>query len=95
MARITNFDVFNRFAKIGRNTHFFSPSIGINYGFLKRKQLKLKANAGINYNYPTFNDLYWSPWGNIDLKPEQAEMVEFGISYDYKIKKTEVTMKYY
>jgi len=88
-----NIDVFNRFAQIGENTQVFSPSIGVNYGFLKQKQLKLKANAGINYNYPTFNDLYWSPGGNVNLKPEHAEMAEFGISYDYKLKQTTMAIE--
>jgi len=83
-------DFFNRFTQVGDNTELLSPTIGMNYGFLKNKQLKLKANGGINYNYPTFNDLYWAPGGNVNLKPERAEMVDCGLSFSHNVNKTNV-----
>lgn len=88
-----NIDVFNRFNRTGENTRLFSPSISVNYGLLKHKQLKIKANTGINYNFPTFNDLYWNPGGNTSLKPEEAQMVEFGVSYDH-LKSTHTTIQF-
>lgn len=33
---------------------------------------KLGAQASASYRVPTFNDLYWSPGGNKNLKPEQG-----------------------
>ncbi len=80
--------VFNRFAHVGKTTQLASPSIAVHYGLLKQNQLKIKANAGINYNYPTFNDLYWNPGGNPDLDSEKAEMLELGSSYTYKANQT-------
>ncbi|MBL4593782.1 MAG: TonB-dependent receptor plug domain-containing protein [Flavobacteriales bacterium] len=83
-----NIDAFNRFTQVGENTQLLSPNGGISYGFFKHNQLKLKANAGINYNYPTFNDLCWNPGGNPNLNPERAEMTEFGINYIQKVNQT-------
>ena len=85
-----NLDAFNRFTQVGENIQLFAPTVAANYGLLKHQQLKLKANAGINYNYPTFNDLYWNPGGNPSLSPEQAKMVEFGSSYTFKKKQTAI-----
>jgi len=86
-------DAFNRFTHVGKNTQLFSPSLGVNYGFLKHNQLKIKVNGGINYNYPTFNDLYWNPGGNSKLKPERSEMAELGTSYSHKISQTIVDVE--
>jgi len=57
---------------------------------LKKEALYLKTNVGINYNYPTFNDLYWNPGGNKNLKPEQAKMWEGGLSFTKKLKQTTI-----
>lgn len=38
--------------------------------------LTLKGNVAYNYKFPSLNDLYWQPGGNIDLVPEK------GLSYD-------------
>ncbi len=36
----------------------------------------LKINASKNFRYPTFNDLYWQPGGNPNLKPETSHQIE-------------------
>lgn len=38
----------------------------------------VKLNASKNYRTPTFNDLFWKPGGNPDLKPEMAYQGEIG-----------------
>lgn len=50
-------------------------SLGAKYQIID-KLLSIKASNAYNYRYPTLNDLYWNPGGNLDLKPEQ------GFSYD-------------
>ena len=60
------------------------------YQILKKEVLYIKANAGINYNYPTFNDLFWSPGGNKDLNPEEAQMSEIGFNFIKKLAKTSI-----
>lgn len=41
----------------------------------------LKANCATNYRLPTFNDLYWEPGGNLDLKVENSNSAEFGFAF--------------
>ena len=38
----------------------------------------LKLNASKNFRVPTFNDLYWNPGGNLDLKPEESYQIDLG-----------------
>jgi len=57
------------------------PSLGLDYQILANEQLYVKANLSRNYRIPTLNDLYWSPGGNRDLKPEQGISWELGLDY--------------
>lgn len=83
-----NIDLFNRLIVVGKDFQPVSPSLGLRMKPLKEKQLFVKMNVGYNYNYPTFNDLFWNPGGNEDLQPETAKMLEAGISYYTSTKKT-------
>lgn len=85
-------NVFNRFIALNNVFNPFAPSVGGKIQLLKKEQLYLKANAGINYHYPSLNDLYWNPGGNPNLKPEKAEMTEAGFSYTKNTRNTELTL---
>ena len=87
--RIT-IDVFNRTMLVGETFKNLAPGIGTQIKLLNKEDLFFKANAGINYHYPTFNDLYWNPGGNEDLKPEYAKMLESGLSFSKPIRKTTI-----
>ena len=52
------------------------------------KNYSLKLNASKNFRYPTFNDLYWQPGGNLNLKPETA--YQFEINHLFKFKNLNV-----
>ncbi len=80
-------DFFNRLIIIDNDIKPIAPSLGIRYQLLKKEQLYIKANAGLNYNYPTFNDLFWNPGGNENLIPEKAQMTEVGLSYSKSTKR--------
>lgn len=43
--------------------------------------LQLRGNASRNYRIPSFNDLYWTGWGNPNLKPEEGYGEELGLNY--------------
>ena len=60
--------------------------IGSRIDFTKNYSLKL--NASKNFRYPTFNDLYWQPGGNLNLKPETA--YQFEINHLFKFKNLNV-----
>ncbi|MCO6494963.1 MAG: TonB-dependent receptor [Bacteroidetes bacterium] len=59
-----------------------APAIEL-YSFLYKKT-KLRASSGLSYRVPTFNDLYWTPGGNLDLVNEQAFKNEIGADYIHK-----------
>jgi iron complex outermembrane receptor protein len=91
-------NAFNRIVIIEKELKPFAPGFGIQYRLFNKEALLIKANAGTNYHYPTFNDLYWSLGGNESLKPEKSEMLESGISYSKTLKNfelnTEITAFY-
>lgn len=85
-------NVFNRFIALNNVFNPFAPSIGGKLQLLAKEQLYIKVNAGINYHYPSLNDLFWNPGGNPNLKPEKAEMTEAGFSYTKTIKNSELNL---
>ena len=62
------------------NSNFNSgllPSFGIAWKMVPDNWI-LRANISQKFRKPTFNDLYWMPGGNPDLKPETGFSVEAG-----------------
>lgn len=60
--------------------NFFAPftySASLNY--IPIKFLAINSSYSKNYNLPTFNDLYWLPGGNPDLKEETGWSSDLGI----------------
>ncbi|WP_417557895.1 TonB-dependent receptor plug domain-containing protein [Mesoflavibacter zeaxanthinifaciens] len=45
---------------------------------------KIMLNASKNFRVPTFNDLFWQPGGNLNLKPETSYQVDLGHQLQYK-----------
>lgn len=45
--------------------------------------LQLRGNVSRNYRVPSFNDLYWTGWGNPNLQPEKGYGEELGLDYLY------------
>jgi iron complex outermembrane receptor protein len=85
-----NIDFFNRLIMVEKEIKPIAPSLGIRYQILNKEVLYIKTNSGINYNYPTFNDLFWSPGGNENLKPEEAQMSEIGLNFIHKSAQTTI-----
>jgi len=62
------------------NSNFSSgvlPSFGLAWKIVPDKWT-IRANISEKFRKPTFNDLYWIPGGNPDLKPENGFSVEIG-----------------
>ena len=57
-----------------------SPKIGANIN-LFNSEFFIKTGYSDNFRAPTFNDLYWNPGGNPDLKPEHSQSFDAGLSY--------------
>lgn len=60
----------------------FLYSLGIEQKF--SENYTLSFNASKNFRIPTFNDLYWQPGGNINLKPEDSYQFEIGNAISLK-----------
>jgi len=57
-------------------------SLGSSYQFSPLYNLKL--NVSRNFRIPTYNDLYWEPGGNLDLKPESSYQAEIGNVFTFR-----------
>lgn len=53
-------------------------AIGANYAMLNNR-LGIKANISNKFRVPSFNDKYWQPYGNPDLKPESGYSGDAGV----------------
>jgi vitamin B12 transporter len=60
----------------------FLYSLGIEQKFSEKYTLSF--NTSKNFRIPTFNDLYWQPGGNINLKPEDSYQFEIGNAISLK-----------
>ena len=60
----------------------FSPNVGVNINPAFLSQLFIKAQAGKSFRPPTFNDRFWQPGGNLDLKPEIGWGYEGGLMWN-------------
>ncbi len=60
-----------------------APSLGSAWTIYQQKNRKLllKNQVARSYRVPTFNDLYWEPGGNSDLRPENGWSTEGGLQY--------------
>ena len=63
-------------------------STGLNFKLLHC--LYLQGNVNKVYRIPTLNDLYWSPGGNPNLKPEEGYSEDVGLNLNIAIKKIEL-----
>lgn len=55
-----------------------TPALFANVYPLKGKWLSFRAYVKQSYRMPTFNDLYYTDFGNANLKPERATQIDFG-----------------
>lgn len=66
-------------------SNFNSPflySLGIEYEY--SKCYVFSFNTSKNFRIPTFNDLYWQPGGNLNLKPETSYQFEIGNKFNLR-----------
>ena len=56
------------------------------------KSIHLMASAGKAYRLPGLNDLFWSPGGNPDLKPESGWFQEAGLHFNPEMGKSKISV---
>lgn len=69
-----------------------TPALAINVDAAPR--LRLRASAGRSFRMPTFNDRFWMPGGNPDLRPERGWSTDAGVSYAFDASRAEATVFY-
>ncbi|MEX0813691.1 MAG: TonB-dependent receptor plug domain-containing protein [Chitinophagales bacterium] len=66
---------------------FVSPFL-FHFGFkvfpLGKEKFYIGADGGRNFRYPTINDLYWQPGGNLDIEAESSWGGELSSNYNLK-----------
>ncbi len=62
------------------------PQLLINFSLYESSKyiIEATANASMNFRAPTLNDLFWSPGGNSNLKPETGKSLEIGLQNSFK-----------
>lgn len=68
----------------------FSPFFSVAFRPFKKHSLRLRTFYKQTFRMPTFNDLYYNFIGNTELKPEDAELFNTGITYGLKKNKIEI-----
>lgn len=69
----------------------FTPRLGINIPMNSTSTLNLKGSAGRAFQVPTFNDRFYQPGGNPDLRPEKGWSMDAGIIWVSQMIEAEVT----
>ncbi|TAE73905.1 MAG: TonB-dependent receptor [Bacteroidetes bacterium] len=62
----------------------FSPSLGFEYQSQTKQKWIISGLFSRNFRFPTLNDRYWNPGGNINLRPENSWSSEISLGYVYQ-----------
>jgi len=62
----------------------FSPAISVSYNPFNNQAIRLRAYYKNIYRLPTFNDLYYQEIGNSNLRPEDANQWNLGVTIGKK-----------
>lgn len=65
-----------------------SPFLSVGYAPFKKAKLRLRAFYKNAYRLPSFNDLYYNFIGNLQLKPEDAQLINLGLTQTGNIGKS-------
>ena len=64
-----------------RNMRRLSPSVSLSYKVLSDHDLFIRASYKNIFRSPTFNESYYYHYGSPDLKPESADQLNLGATY--------------
>ncbi|MCL1937883.1 MAG: TonB-dependent receptor [Candidatus Azobacteroides sp.] len=68
----------------------YTPAVFLSYRPFKRRDLNFRAFYKRIFRMPTFNDLYYTDIGNINLRPEYTTQYNIGFQYNKNFKKSVV-----
>ena len=77
--------MYNLSLRAGLSSAYDIPFIySLDAKYFITDSFSIRAAYSTNYRLPTFNDLYWEPGGNPDLKPEFSQSGELGLDFGKK-----------
>lgn len=86
--------MYNVSLRAGVSSAYEVPIIySLDARYVFTSSLSLRGAYSTNYRLPTFNDLYWEPGGNPELKPEFSSSGELGV--EYQLKKINISAGWY
>lgn len=85
-------DVYLRPDGVERALATLSPRLGLNLQPLTTPAIRLKASVGTAFRAPTFNDRFWQPGGNPDLRPERGWTADLGGHFQRSAASAEITL---
>lgn len=92
---IRNNDEFNISGRIEAiDGNFISPVGSLWYYLEIKKWIAIRASVSNNYRVPTFNDLYWVPGGNPNLKAETSWTEELTLELKYYTRNEDFHIEY-
>ena len=71
-----------------QNKTEYAPAAFISFKPFERQDLNIRAFYKRVFRMPTFNDLYYTDVGNINLEPEYATQYNFGFQYERRLIKS-------
>ncbi|MEZ4978160.1 MAG: TonB-dependent receptor [Chitinophagales bacterium] len=69
------------------------PTASLAAEFSRSKSFLLRIKASRDYRLPTFNDLYWQPGGNENLKAENGWSEEFSWKFSKQISRSSLSLE--
>jgi hypothetical protein len=75
----------------------FSPFISLSFIPLKKLNLRLRTHYKNTYRLPSFNELYYNSIGNKNLRAENTQSLNLGVTFEKKMKQLniETTIDFY
>lgn len=74
-------NTYGQEVKSAPNKHQFTPAVFFSYQPFKQHDFNIRAFYKNIFRMPTFNDLYYTDIGNINLKPEFTHQFNLGMQY--------------
>ncbi len=78
---LTNINEKVQNGKTGRNLHQLTPALSTIFQPFNNIQLFVRAFYKHTFRAPTFNDLYFTNIGNTNLRPENADQYNIGVTF--------------
>lgn len=75
-------DKINTDSLSGAHQFHLAPAVYLSYQPFKKIDLNLRAFYKQSMRMPTFNDLYYTFIGNVNLKPEETTQYNIGVTYN-------------